>query len=307
MTAVTAVTAGRDRGIGVVSVTAAGQTAARRLTEVWPEARRYDGPPREALTRAFAECDGVVCFLAVGATVRLLAPLLSDKHSEPGVVCVDEAGRFAVPVVGGHAGGANELAERVADVLGAQAVVTTASDAAGVTALDTLGADLGFRLQPGSELAAVGAAMLRGERVSLVSDRTEPLPPLPPNVVAVPLPAEPSALSGPLLAVTDRVGELSRPAVVYRPPSIVVGIGSSRGVSADEVRALLDEVLADAGVSPLSVRHLATVEAKRDEPGIVAVAAERGWHLVCHPAERLAAIGVPNPSEVVRAAVGTPS
>ena len=117
--------------IGLVGVTAAGQAAADRLAKAWPDARRYDGPAGAALPRAFKECDAIVCFLAVGATVRLLAPLLKGKHEDPGVVCVDEALRFAVPVLGAHQGGGNALARRVAETLGAEPVITTASDAAG--------------------------------------------------------------------------------------------------------------------------------------------------------------------------------
>ena len=103
--------------IGLVSVTRAGHVAAERLSQAWnpdPGARRYDGPAAEALPRAFTECDAVVSFLAVGATVRLIAPLLTSKHEDPAVVCVDEALRFAVPVLGAHQGGGNELARRVA-------------------------------------------------------------------------------------------------------------------------------------------------------------------------------------------------
>ena len=90
--------------IGLVSVTKAGHAAAGRLA-AWPDTRTYDGPAAEALPRAFHECDAVVCFLAVGATVRLIAPLLTSKHDDAAVVCVDEALRFAVPVLGAHSGG----------------------------------------------------------------------------------------------------------------------------------------------------------------------------------------------------------
>ena len=76
--------------IGLVSVTRAGQAAAERLEKAWPDARRYHGPAATALPPAFAECDAIVSFLAVGATVRLIAPLLMSKHDDPGVVCVDE-------------------------------------------------------------------------------------------------------------------------------------------------------------------------------------------------------------------------
>ena len=156
------------------------------------------------------------------------------------MVCVDEALRFAVPVTGAHAGGANDLARRVAAVLGAEPVITTASDAAGAVALDGFGADLGFVVEPGSDLAAVGTAVLSGQRVTLSTDATWPLPPLPPAVVAGP--PEPAV---PAIIVTDRAGpdrtadrtgpDRTAPTVIYRPPSLVVGLGSSRGVPSAEV------------------------------------------------------------------------
>jgi cobalt-precorrin 5A hydrolase/precorrin-3B C17-methyltransferase len=289
--------------IGVVSVTAAGHAAAGRLIAEWPDARRYEGPAGTALPRAFAECDAIVCFLAVGATVRLIAPVLRGKDQDPGVVCVDEALRFAVPVLGAHAGGGNELAVRVGGTLGAEPVITTASDAAGAVALDDFGADVGFRVEPGSDLAAVGTAILSGERVTFTADREWPLPPLPPNVIATDRP-EPGTAA---IIVTDRTTIMTERSVVYRPPSLVVGAGASRGVAAEEIGLLIDEVLHDLDVSPRSVRHIATADLKADEQGLQAAAAQRGWRVVTFPAERLAAVPVPNPSEVVRRAVGTPS
>ena len=117
--------------IGLIAVTASGRAAAARLAASWPgETRGYDGPAAQSLPRAWRECeDGLVCFLAAGAVIRLIAPLLASKRTDPAVVCVDEAARFTVPLVGGHAGGANALAVRAADALGAQPVITTASDA----------------------------------------------------------------------------------------------------------------------------------------------------------------------------------
>jgi cobalt-precorrin 5A hydrolase / cobalt-factor III methyltransferase / precorrin-3B C17-methyltransferase len=296
--------------IGLIATTAAGRGAAERLTRAWPDTRRYEGPAASALPRAFAECDAVVCFLAVGATVRLLAPLLGGKSSDPGVVCVDEALRYAVPVVGAHAGGANELARRVCLMLGSEAVITTASDAAGCVALDEFGADLGFVLEPGSDLASVGAAILSGERVTLTADADWPLPPLPSNVVRTDR-AEPGV---PAIIVSDRTvpaAEWTVPAarrcVVYRPPSLVVGVGASRGVTAAEAGALIDDALTSAGLSPRSVRLAATVDLKADEEGLLEAVRRHNWQLAFFPAADLAAVPVPNPSETVRSATGTPS
>jgi cobalt-precorrin 5A hydrolase/precorrin-3B C17-methyltransferase len=289
--------------IGLISVTKAGRTAAERLAAQWPDARQYDEPASTAVPKAFAECDAIVCFLAVGATVRLIAPQLRGKGADPGVVCVDEALRYAVPVLGAHAGGGNALAGRVAQVLGAEPVITTASDAAGRIALDDFGADLDFKLEPGSDLAAVGTAILSGERVTFTADTEWPLPALPPNVVRTDRP-EPGV---PAVVVTDQKDISTERAVVYRPPSLLVGVGASRGAPAAEIGRLIDGSLADLGVSPLSVRYIATAEVKADEQGLQAAAAMRGWRVVTFPADRLAAVTVPNPSEVVRRAVGTPS
>jgi cobalt-precorrin 5A hydrolase/precorrin-3B C17-methyltransferase len=289
--------------IGLVSVTKAGHAAAARLGRAWPDTRRYDGPAAVALPRAFSECDAVVCFLAVGAAVRLLAPLLAGKHEDPAVVCVDEALRYAVPVLGAHQGGGNELARRLAATLGAEPVVTTASDAAGGAGLDEFGADLGFTIEPGSDLAAVGTAILSGDRVTLSTDQEWPLPPLPPNVVRTDRPE-----SGvPAVVVTDQKINCPERAVVFRPASLLVGVGASKGAPAAEIGQLIDGTLAELGLSARSVRHIATADLKADEPGLLAAAAGRGWLVVTFPASRLAAVPVPNPSEVVRRAVGTPS
>ena len=273
--------------IGLVTTTAAGRRAAADLS-VLGEVRTYD--VRE-LADAWRECDALVCFLATGAVVRLVAPLLGDKATDPGVVVVDEAQRHAVALLGGHGGGANDLARRVADVLGAAPVVTTATDAVGLPGLDTLGWPVE------GAVAAVSRALLDGEPVRLDADAVWPLPPLPVGDAG-----------DHVLRVTDRVvdGDDQRSAVL-RPPSLVLGVGASRGVSAEEVLGLVDRVLADAGLSPLSVAAVATVDAKADEAGLVEACAQRGWRLVTHPAAALAEVEVPNPSEHPLEAVGTPS
>ncbi|GAA2408903.1 precorrin-3B C(17)-methyltransferase [Streptomyces glaucosporus] len=299
--------------IGLVSATAAGRRARDRLAAAWPEATRvYDtggaggaGTVRDAVARAFAECDRIVCFLATGATVRLVAPLLGDKESDPGVVCVDEAQRYAVALLGGHAGGANELAHAVAEVLpGCRPVVTTATDAVGVPGLDTLG------LPVEGAVAAVSRAVLDGEPVRLVRHVPFPLPALPPNVIETAGDgAESDAGSGGgyTVLVTDRALEPDARTAVLRPATLAVGVGASRGAPADEITALVERALADAGLSPRSVAELATVEAKADEPGIVEAARRLGVPVRTYPAGELAAVPVPHPSDAPLAAVGTPS
>lgn len=279
--------------IGLIAATNAGREAAQRLADAWPERIRvYDGPAGEAIRTAWSECEGLVCFLAVGAVVRVIAPLLTDKAADPAVVCVDEATRFAVAVLGGHAAGANHLADEVAAVLAALPVVTTATDATGIPGLDSLGWPIE------GAVAAVSRAILDGTAVRFEADADWPLPALPGNL---------GATGQFTLLVTDRSVPVTPSTVVLRPPSLVIGVGASRGVSADEVLALVDATLTGAGLSAQSVCGLATVEAKAHEVGLLQAAALRGWTLATFPATELAAIEVPNPSAAPLSAVGTAS
>lgn len=292
----------RAGAIGLVAATPRGRRLAAHLAATWPGARLYSERPGEAVRRAWGECSALLLVMATGAAVRLTAPLLADKRRDPGVVCVDDGARFAVVLSGGHGGGANDLAAAVSQTFGCTPVVTTASESLGVPALDALGADLGFRVDPASDVAAVGSALVSDERVTVVSDVRWPLPPLPSNVVRSRVPL------APCLLITDRLcAALPRPAVVYRPASLVVGVGCSRGVTASEILALVDKTLDDAGLSVASVARVATIEDKRTETGLIEAVGRRGWSLEFHTAARLSRIEVPHPSEAARRAVGTPS
>ncbi|MER5579733.1 precorrin-3B C(17)-methyltransferase [Streptomyces massasporeus] len=277
--------------IGLISATAAGAAARDRLAAAWPDRTRvYEGPVGDAVRTAFAQCEQLVCFLATGAVVRLVAPLLSGKTEDPGVVCVDEGGRFAVSLLGGHAGGANELAREVGDLLGAEPVVTTATDAVDLAGLDTLG------LPVEGDVAGVSRALLDGEAVALRADVAWPLPPLPVT--------DEGAYT---IRLTDRLVEAAEREAVLRPPTLVVGVGASRGAPVEEVLGLVGDALREAGLSVASVAELATVDAKAEEAGIVEAARRLGVPLVTYSAEELAGVDVPNPSDAPLAAVGTPS
>jgi cobalt-precorrin 5A hydrolase/precorrin-3B C17-methyltransferase len=268
-----------------VSVTEAGRAMAGRLPY-----EAAHGKAADIVAARWPDVDALVLFLATGAAVRIVAPLLADKATDPAVVCVDEAGRFAVALCGGHAGGANALAHAVATALGATPVTTTATDAMGTTALDSLP---GFGVA--GDVAGVTVAMLDG-RPPLVENRRGW--PLPPALTSA------GAGTGPeRLVVTDEA-LADRPGVaVLHPPSLVAGIGASTGAPVAEVAALLDAALAGAGLARASVAEVATIDRRASDPAVVSL----GLPVRAFPAGALAGMDVPTPSEVVRAAVGTPS
>ena len=285
--------------IGLIAVTGGGRAAAQRLADAWPgQTRRYDGPARQALPRAWAQCDGLVCFLAVGATVRLIAPLLDSKWTDPAVVCVDESARRAVAVVGGHAAGANALAAQVAAVFGADAVITTATDAVSLPGLDLLG------WPTEGAIGTVSRALLDGERVRLESAHTWPLPPLPDTVGEV---------GEYRILVTDRAGTPDPRTAIVRPPSLVIGVHTAPDAAAEDVLRLADNALGEAGLSPASVTALAVVlddDALDDGapdagPAITEAAQQRGWAVWPYPASGLAARGAAGRDLAGRAAAVT--
>ena len=290
---------GGDRAaLGQVTNSEAGRAHADAIdAALGIDSRRYDGPAAEGLVRAWQECELVVSHLALGATTRILAPLLADTRTDPGVVVVDEAGRFAVPLVGGHAGGANDLAWRVADALGGTPVLTTATDALNLPALDTLG------WAYSGDVAGVTRAIIDGRPVAVERTAGWPPPPLPANVGTDV--TEPVAR----IVVTDQasVDDSSLPTVVLRPPSLVVGMGCNKGTDADHLRGLLEKTLTEHSLALESVAALTTVDAKAGELGLLGLAHQLGVPLVDYPAAELAPIEVPTPSDHALRHVGTPS
>ena len=299
--------------IGQVATTATSQARAEAIDAFLGTTHRYTTSSAEGLRQAWDECDLIISHLALGATTRLIAGLLADKKTDPGVVVIDEAGRFVVPLVGGHVGGANELARRIAEGLGATAVLTTATDALGLPGLDTLG------WETTGDLAGVTRAVIDGRPVALVREHPWPLPALPSNVTepgververrgthvkVLPPPPDPQAR----ILVSDAVAvPTDLPTVVLHPKSLVVGMGCNRGTSVEDLRTLLAATFAEHGLSQSSICALTSVDAKADEQGLIAMAAELGVDFVTYSAPLLAGLQVPNPSDHAASAVGTPS
>ncbi len=241
----------------------------------------YDLPLRPVIQDLFSRHGALVVFLPVGAAVRLLAPVLGSKRQDPAVVCVDDAGRYAVSVLSGHVGGADALAHRVANAIGAQAVVTSASDALDVTAIDLVGRDEGWRAEASpTDLTRVAAAVVNRDPVALWIDPEAGVSwpddtPLSTSIFPVTYlsDVQDSGYAAALI-VSDRLFalETGRPLVTYRPQTLVAGVGCRRGVSEDHLRELLLHTLEEHGMSAMSLAKIATADIKADEAGIIALA-----------------------------------
>jgi cobalt-precorrin 5A hydrolase len=275
-------------------------------------------PMGPALSENFSAYDCHVFIVSIGAVVRMIAPLMRDKKTDPAIVCVDDAARFAVCVLSGHVGRGNVLTERVAAAIGAQAVVTTASDAIGTLTVDILGRDFGWTLDdPDRNVTRGCAAVVNAAPVLFVQETGEPdwWPldrALPPGVrYATSLDGVDPRKFEMLLIATDREFRKTHPehwdnAVIYRPRSLVVGIGCDRGTPPALVERGTRAAFETNGLSLKSVKKLETIDKKSDEPAILALAERFGWPLEIHSAEELdAAPGIENPSDTVKRHVGT--
>lgn len=131
----------------------------------------YTGKVGDQVPALFAAFDAIVCIVSLGAVVRLIAPHLGNKESDSAVLVIDEAGKFVIPVLSGHLGGANELAGKIAIALGATPVLTTASDARQTLAVDLLGRELGWTFEAShDEIVRASAAVVNDEPVALVQE-----------------------------------------------------------------------------------------------------------------------------------------
>ena len=308
----------------------------------------FDLPARPVALQAFRESSGLLLLLSVGAAVRLLAPALESKHRDPAVVCVDDAGRFCVSVLSGHLGGADGLAQRAAAILGATAVLTSASHSGGLPAVDLLGREFGWRIAaPPLAVTRASAAIVNGRPVGFCQETGEPgaRPELPPHLTEFATPENLLAADwAAALLITDRLidgipetptssetatasetptatesldpagltaaGTEARPIVVYRPRSLVAGMGCRRGAPLEHLEELLTETFRAHRLSMDSLACIATADLKGDEPGLLQLAERLGVPLRTFSAPQLNAMfdaetaAVPAPSVAANDAAG---
>lgn len=289
-------------GIAVIPSRFAGQIDG--IDEVDKGNDGYEGPVRAEIHRHWACHRQLILIMAAGVAVRAIAPLLQHKTTDPAVVCLDEGGKQVIPLLGGHQAGANDLARRIAALTGGHAAITTASDVQEIPALDLLGKDANWHINLSSALTHTSACLVNGEAVGMWVD-----PALPTarehalewlasagNVVEVAhlddLQSDSYAAG---LIITHRLLDeqqqpLLRKCILYHPPALVVGVGSRRGVAAEDVHTAIETTLFDKGFALASVAALTTADIKADEAGIQHTAAALNLPLRIHSSEQLAAL-----------------
>lgn len=242
----------------------------------------------------------LVFCLAAGAVVRLIAPLLQHKSTDPAVVVVDEAGKFVISLCSGHAGGADKLTVLIAQLLGATPVLTGASSSLGLPAVDMLGVPFGWQKGEG-DWTKLSAIVARNEPVKVIQESGSTLWQ---QVYSFADSASPQAK----IWITHRTPiDDDIPHIYWHPRVLWVGIGCERLTPKETIAQAIDRVCLSNNLSANAIAGIATIDIKADEVGLLEVCQERNLPLRTFTAKELSSISVPNPSQVVQAEVGTPS
>lgn len=245
----------------------------------------------------FAAADALLFVGATGIAVRAIAPYIRSKTTDPAVLVMDETGRYIVPLLSGHIGGANRLARQLAVLSGGQAVLTTATDVRGLWAVDEWAAENDLHIRNPARIKSVSAKLLRGQTIAFYTDAT--LTGAPPEQVSI------SGESKHADVTLSAFVQANQSALQLVPACVAVGIGCRRGTGRHAIAEALQQALHRAGVLPEAVCGVYSIDRKKDEAGLLAFCGEHGWPFVTYsPAVLRAVAGSQSSSDFVRQTTG---
>lgn len=299
--------------ISIIPISDSSRVLAERILASYPEAKIL--PFGSFSKEVFHESSSLVFIGAMGICVRSIAPFAEDKHTDPAVVCIDSTGKYVIPVLSGHIGGANDLSKELANLLGAEAIITTQSDNANLWALDTLGKKYDWTLIVKDSNAAI-STFVNGKPTALLLDirdkGTDYLERTIPSHVSIfysfeAIPQQDYEL---LMIVSPQQYDTSIPTITYIPKVLHLGMGCRKDMQGDPtvVYEHIKDVLRDKRLYPEALADVNTIDLKKCEPVLTLLAygvMECPFHT--YTSEELKDIPVPNPSEKVLEVTESPS
>ncbi len=244
------------------------------------------------IVELFKSNDALVCLFSLGAVVRLISPHLKDKKTDPAVIVIDDKAQFVISTLSGHLGGANKLTNDISDRLGATPVITTAADVNKTIAVDLVGKDFGWKIDDDSNVTKISAFMVNEEKIVY------------PTINELK-----NSDSKGYLIITDEVvdDDLLQNSVVYRPPSLVVGVGLHWDTTKETIKDGLMRCMNEFKLSEKSITKLVSIKKEKDVVGLAELAKEISKPIEYFEKEELASISTPNPSKTVQTFEGTAS
>ncbi len=315
--------------IAIIAITKNGIKMAKGLKEKFPtweifapekfsdddkKINWYNNSTTIKIKELFESNDGLICLFSLGAVVRLISPHLKDKKTDPAVIVIDDQAQFVISTLSGHLGGANQLTNDIAEQLGAIPVITTAADVNKTIAVDLVGKDLGWKIDDDSNVTKISAFMVNAEKIGVYQNcgvKNWWKNKLPENVSTYSNIDElkKSQSKGYLIISDERINdnEILENAVVYRPPSLVIGIGLHWDTTKDKIIQGLEISLQKFNLSKKSIARFVSIKKEKDVIGLKKVAEEMNIPLEFFDRSDLAIIETPNPSKMVEGYEGTAS
>ncbi|MBQ8955571.1 MAG: cobalt-precorrin 5A hydrolase [Lachnospiraceae bacterium] len=235
----------------IITFTDKGRELSEKLMEkvsLFKDARTYHAHGKkdtESLHKFIKENfikDGALIFIgAAGIAVRLIAPYVKDKMTDPAVLVVDELGKFVIPILSGHIGGANEISAKISTVINAIPIITTATDINDKFAVDIYAKENGLELPDRADIVEISSRVLEGGEVKIRNN-----------------PEEDSVC----ITIEDAMIRLKR-----KP--YVLGIGCKKGIRCSQLEGYINEILNDYRLSINDIGLIATIDIKKDEKGLL--------------------------------------
>mgnify|MGYP004624348601 FL=1 len=294
--------------IAVIAVTENGYKLASQIREKLPDTEIFiyqkyavSGEKSfekigELTGRLWNKYDAIVFISACGIAVRTIAPFVRSKLTDPAVIAADDSGHFAVSLLSGHIGGANELAEKIGGIIGAVPVITTATDNSGRFSPDLFAKANDLAIENMEAAKLVAAASLRGEVIGLYSDY--PCQNIPERLIGK------SGNCG--ICISSDISKKPFDTTLRLiPKNIVVGAGCRKNADFCDLEKYILRTLSNEGLSVMGLKILATIDIKKDEPAMKEFAEKYGLELCTFTASELSAVsGEFDESEFVKNTVG---
>jgi len=261
----------------------------------------------------FKSNDALICLFSLGAVIRLIAPHIKDKKTDPAVIVIDDQAQFVISVLSGHLGGANELSNDIAQKINAVPVITTAADVNKTIAVDLVGKEFGWRIDGDDTVTKVSAFMVNKEKIGVfqnVGSRDWWKKEFPENVFKYDSFDElKNSQSKGFLIISDQVfdDKILENTVVYRPQTLVVGVGLHWDTSKETIKSGLETSLQKFNLSSKSIARFVSIKKEKDIVGLIELGKEMNIPIEYIDREELATIDTPNPSKTVQTFEGTPS
>ena len=299
----------------IITISESALPIARTIQREWMDTGITRMSDSSFLSEHWKELECVIFVGALGICVRTIAPLLEDKYTDPAVVCVDSTGRYIVPVVSGHIGGANEYSKRIAAILAGEAVITTQSDNLGLWALDTLAKTYGWQTDADHTRMNLFVYQFVEKKptallLEIRNEGTDYLERTKPEHVKVfyhleDLPQDEFEL---IISVTYRAypsEAFHKPHLCFYAPVLHLGFGCRRQCCPDGIVGYIYQSMLDRGIHPLALASISSIELKKDEPLWSAfMKQENSLESHIYSVDDLRSIQVPNPSEKAFAVTG---